>query len=206
MGKKVRDLTGQTFGKLTVIERAGSDKHGNALWKCQCDCSEKNIITVVSYDLINGHTKSCGCLKIERSTKHGQSQTRLHKIWTDMHTRCRNKNAPNYKRYGAENKTVCEEWKDFSNFYKWSKKTGYKENLTIERINNDKGYSPDNCRWATKKEQANNRRTNHFLTYNGETHTITEWSEITGIKRYTLYYRINKLHWNAEKALTTKRE
>lgn len=131
-------------------------------------------------------------------------KTRIYSIYKGMKDRCRYKTNDNYERYGGRGIRVCEEWlADYMNFYNWAINNGYKEGLTLDRIDSNKNYEPDNCRWATYKEQANNTRRNNFITYNGETHTLTEWAEKLGIKRSTLTTRIHRQHWNIEKALTT---
>ena len=135
-------------------------------------------------------------------TTHGESKTRLFHIWQDMRKRCYNKNASNYERYGGRGITVCDEWKEkYEPFRDWAKENGYKETLSLDRIDNDGPYSPENCKWSTEKEQANNRRSTHFLTHNGETHSIKEWSKITGIARSTIGNRI-KAGCTPEEALS----
>lgn len=211
---KVKDMTGQSFGRLTVIDRAGS-KDGKATWRCKCDCG--NIATVSGDVLRRGLSNSCGCLKkeiasrrakakvndlIQKNTKHGMSNSRLYRIWENIKTRCSNTNSDDYHRYGGRGITVCEEWRgSFEAFRDWALANGYKDDLTIDRINNDGPYSPENCRWATIKEQSRNRKSNTPITHNGRTQTLAQWAEETGITTATLWKRL-KRGWDIEKALT----
>lgn len=136
--------------------------------------------------------------------KHGLNETRIYKTWVRMKVRCYNQNHDRYKNYGGRGITVCDEWKnDFKKFYEWAMKNGYSDDLTIDRIDVNGNYEPSNCRWITNKEQCNNRRNNHFITYNGKTQTVSEWAEEIGLDYNTLLVRINRLHWDIEKALTT---
>ena len=162
MSKKL-DLRGQPFGKLTVLRENGRDKHNKVLWLCRCECG--NEVIVRGSSLQSEHTTSCGCYQRERvaesHTTHGMCKTRLHRTWSDMLVR-----AGVYKGASEENKrayqdrgiTVCDEWLVFENFRDWALSHGYKEDLQIDRVNNDAGYCPENCRWATPKENMNNRR------------------------------------------------
>lgn len=204
---KLIDLTGQHFGYWKVIERSANTKGGQTAWLCECKCGKRKIIQ--ASNLRNHSSKSCGCIRKEelsqRNIRHGMAGTRLYGIWNNMIQRTTNANNPRYCDYGGRGIEVCKEWKeDFEVFEKWAIENGYAENLTIDRKDNDKGYCPDNCRWATKKEQNLNTRQNHYLTFNGETKSLAEWADVTGIKRRILSDRINKLGWSAEKALTTK--
>lgn len=186
-------MIGKKFGKLTVLEECKEqNKHRQKVYKCQCDCG--NIAYVRGYKLRSGYTKSCGCLRHEKyALKHGKRHTRLYTIWLNMKDRCCNKNTPSYKNYGARCINVCDDWQhDFMNFYNWAMDNNYQEGLTIDRIDNDKGYSPDNCHWTTPKQQCNNKRNNVYLTYNGKTQTMMQWSEELNIPYYTIKTRHRK--------------
>ncbi len=136
-------------------------------------------------------------------TTHGMSKTRLYYLYRGMITRCYSVNQRTYQRYGAKGVTVCEEWRNSKEaFFEWALSHGYSDELTLDRIDNSKGYCPENCRWATPTEQANNRKSNHIITANGESHTIAEWARITGIKSSTIKSRLHK-GWNEVKAVTT---
>ena len=194
---KFQDLTGMKYGKLTALKRA-ENRSNTTMWVCQCDCG--NITTVAAHHLKNGHTKSCGCLFVPKS--HVMTNTRLHRIWAAMKTICTNPNFFAYKNYGGRGIHICDEWMNsFETFYEWSMRNGYADDLTIDRIDNNRGYEPSNCRWATRSEQSSNRRSVHEITYNGETHNIKEWAEITGINYHTLFSRITNPKWSVERAL-----
>jgi len=192
------DLTGQKFGELTVLERAGSTRYsGNARWLCRCKCG--SVIKVGSGELRSGHSKSCGCSRPNRGCRGGHSDDplgyinhRIYRIFSGMHKRCSNSNEQAYKNYGGRGISVCAEWQAFKPFMEWSLANGYTEALTLDRIDNDGNYEPSNCRWATIKEQANNRRTNTHIEVDGATHTIAEWSEKTGICASTIRNRLDR--------------
>lgn len=164
MGNPKYDLTGQRFGRLTVIECMGSAHDHHKIWKCKCDCG--NFTTVPSNALKLGRTQSCGCLALEHTVNMGKNSathhlrhTRLYNIWANMKQRCCNTDHPRFKDYGARGIRVCDEWLDsFENFYKWAISNGYDKKLTIDRIDNDGIYEPSNCKWSTYKEQAQNKR------------------------------------------------
>lgn len=201
-GMNLINLTGQRFGRLTVVERAENDKHGSPKWKCVCDCGKEKV--VYGSSLRNGKTKSCGCLARELSSNrkktHGLSKSKLHRVWGNMKDRCENKNCKSFPNYGGRGISVCDEWHNFQNFYDWAVLAGYADGLSLDRIDVNGGYCPDNCRWATSKTQANNQRNNHKIEYEGNTHTISEWAELYGIPKHTLYARI-RMGWDIERAL-----
>ena len=196
----MKDMTGMRFGKLTVVERVGSDVYKNITWKCHCDCGT-DIVIPGTY-LRSGDTRSCGCLRRElakeKMSTHGESKSRLYRVWAGIKTRCYNPNSDNYKYYGANGVIMCDEWKNsFEAFKDWSIRNGYDENAdaqecTIDRIKNDKPYSPENCRWINHFGQCNNQRSNRVFEYNGEIHTMAEWARILSINYSTLRARIRR--------------
>lgn len=203
----VIDLSGKRFGNWRVLSCAGRNKSGGAVWKCECSCG--NVRIVDGRSLRSGASTNCGCLRPHvGKPKHSGRNERLYGVFRGMIDRCENKNCAQYERYGGRGITVCDEWRnDYSKFRDWALSSGYqseadKYKCTIDRIDNNKGYSPENCRWVSQKAQSNNKGNNHLLTYNGETHTITEWSEITGIRKDTLRRRIEVYGWSIARALT----
>lgn len=201
------DLTGQHFGYWKVIERSESKKREPTKWLCECKCGTRKV--VVGATLKNGTSKSCGCMRTEllteRAQTHGKSKIRLYRIWARMIQRTTNKNEPDYKYYGGRGIAVCKEWREsFVVFEIWAKESGYADNLTIDRKDNSKNYQPDNCRWVTMKEQSRNTRRTHYLTYNGQTKSLTDWADEMQMSRSALDARINQRRWDVEKALTTE--
>lgn len=193
---KLIDLTGMTFGRLTVIGTCG--KRGrNYYWNCICSCGRSHVAKGGS--LGEGSISSCGCLKKEGLTTHGLSYSRVYKIWRGILNRCKNPNDCNYHRYGAIGINVCERWLKFENFFA---DMGHNNGLQIDRIDNDLGYEPGNCRWATRKENMRNRSNNRMLAFRGETKCVSEWEEIVGLRHGTVNERM-RLGWTADRALTT---
>ncbi len=215
MGKFI-DLTGQKFGRLTVIERAGSTKHGATKWLCKCECGKEKI--VIGDELRKGNTTSCGCYAKEiaketalkhiagKNKTHDMTGTLVYKEWSEMKRRCYNSKDKSYSDYGKRGITVCDRWKNsFEAFCEDVSKLPHfnDKGYSLDRINNNGNYEPDNVRWANSKIQANNRRTNQLITYNNKTQTIAQWADEYGISYKKLWKRINTFHWDIEKALNT---
>lgn len=201
---RLKDLTGMRFNRLIVLKRDETKKN-RVYWICKCDCG--SIKSIMSKHLISGKVKSCGCLHIESikksNKKHGMCKTRIYRIWTNIKYGCYNPNFNGYKYYGGRGIEMCSEWKhDFNAFYRWSIRHGYTNTLSIDRINVNGDYNPSNCRWVTVKEQQNNKRNNHTLTYNNKTHTLSEWAEITGLTPNCIFHRVER-GWTPEQILTT---
>lgn len=201
--RKKENLIGRKFGNLTVIEEAPDyvSPLGKKMtqWKCKCDCGNEIIAT--SRNIKTLHTKSCGCLNHVQI--HGESRSRIYRIWKDVKARCYFPSHKSYTNYGRRGVKMCDEWKNSAKaFVDWSFSHGYSDDLTLDRIDSNKGYSPDNCRWVTMKTQGNNKRNNHRIEYNGKTHTVTEWEEICGFGRGMISRRL-KRGWPVEKAITT---
>lgn len=207
----VSSYIGMKFNKLTILEYVGNDKKSVKYVKCLCECGTEKILTLSAVKL--GKTKSCGCGKkaykesfIKEHTTHGHSKTRLYRIYHGIITRCTNPKREDYKHYGGRGITVCDEWKnDYLSFEKWSLENGYAETLTIDRIDVNKNYSPDNCRWVTRKEQNRNQERTIYLTYNGQVKTLSEWAEIVGKSYWTLMTR-KKLGWTDKEIIEGKQD
>lgn len=202
------ELAGKRFGRLVALEKVGA---GNTIarWKCRCDCGAD--CEVRAANLVNGHTQSCGCLQRERTsetkTVHGHyhgpdgKRSKLYGVWNQMKQRCQNTRNGSYENCGGRGITVCDEWQDFRPFRAWALVNGYREGLSIDRIDNDGDYEPSNCRWTDRTAQAVNRRSAVFLTYDGRTLPIREWAEETGIEAHILRQRLRR-GWTAHRVLT----
>lgn len=202
--KKRNVYIGYRIGKLVVVEYLGLNENKRNIWKCRCDCGNEKIY--MTSQLTNGKTKSCGCSHHEIGKylrKYNDRDRKLYYRWTLIKQRCNNPNNKRYKDYGGRGITICNEWNnDFYSFRDWAISNGYEENLTIDRIDNNKGYSPDNCRWVTNKQQANNKRTNRYITIDGITKTMKQWADEYNIDYHTVQNRI--FHgWDEIEAIIT---
>lgn len=196
---RFKDISGQVFGRWSVLGYAGNNEQGTALWSCRCECG--TVRAVAGERLRRGHSLSCGCLQLDTAQKHGMSYRTEYKIWSNIKQRCFNPKNCNYPNYGARGIRVCASW--LESFESFLHDMGARPTPThsIERKDNNGDYSPDNCCWATQKEQTRNRRNSHFLILNGESHTVSEWAEITGIAKGTITSRLMR-GWPDERILT----
>lgn len=187
---RVKDMTGITINNLKVIKRVENYKDGKVQWLVECRCG--NEFEAIGKYLRNGSIKSCGCLKSKRMTEHGKakathgdSKSRLFSIWSGMKKRCYYKKNIGYKNYGGRGIQVCDEWKNnYSTFKLWAMNNGYDESLTLDRVDNDGNYEPNNCKWSTVTEQNRNKRNNKLFNYNGKVLTQSEICEITGLSKH----------------------
>lgn len=195
---RLDDLTGKRFGRLCVVSRAPNDKNKNTMWNCHCDCGKNSVAQAGC--LKAGRVVSCGCYIADKHRTHGVSKHPLFGIWSNMISRCYDQHNHAYKNYGGRGIYVCSEW--INNPVQFiSDMSPRPPGLDLDRIDNNGNYSKSNCRWATRKEQATNRRSTRLVEFNGETNSILEWSRITGINRRTIAQRLSK-GWPANKALT----
>lgn len=187
--KPASQLLGRRFGRLTVGSRVWPNVNGNTIWSCLCDCGATSTVSAIQ--LTSGRTQSCGCLRMDRLLAkiktHGQSRTQLHRIWGGMLKRCRNKDDP---RYGGRGIFVCERWHSYENFMADMGKP--KKGETLERRDNDGPYSPDNCRWASRKEQGRNTSTTIIVEFGGERMSLSEACERAGLKHHPVYMRMRR--------------
>lgn len=204
------EMIGKRFGRLTVIEEAGRVSGGQITWICRCDCG--NMTKPISGSRMRlGRTRSCGCLSKEllrnRTSTHKATKTRLYNVWLGMRKRCYYPKHNCYADYGGRGISVCAEWKDdFAEFQAWALANGYKEapkgECTLDRIDNSKGYSPENCRWTSMVIQDNNKRNNKMLVIDGRTQTVAQWAHEYGLNPHTVYSRLRKGR-SAEDAIKT---
>ena len=195
------DMTGKRFGKL-VVTGYSHTINKRVYWNCICDCG--NTCAIHGTKLRNGHTKSCGCIKKEACRKRKINKPhykKIYQVWSNMKNRCKNPNNCKYKYYGEKGISICDEWKDFGVFYEWCINSGYSENLTIDRIDSGGNYEPSNCRWITLEDQQRNKCSNVYISCNGETKTITDWSRTLGVTRHSIRYWITKYNGDAEMAI-----
>lgn len=192
----MKHFIGEKIHNLTIIEELKErDKNGSKQWLCKCDCGKTKIYTTSNLNVVKG----CGCCK----GTHKYSQTKLYKTYQRMKNRCYNKKFPHYEIYGGRGIKICDEWlNDFVAFKDWALSNGYKEGLSIDRINPNGNYEPNNCRWITMFEQASNKRNNIFYTIDGMTKTQTEWCRYYNIPKNNVRKRL-EIGWNIKKALTT---
>lgn len=198
-----RVKSGHMFGCYVVVG-PDEDRKGRRYWLCKCSCG--NVKSVREDHVLDGKVISCGCHKdkntADRMRIHGKSQTPIYRIYKHIYGRCYCKTDKRYKDYGGRGITVCEEWKnDFLSFYEWAIKNGYEKHLTIDRIDNDGNYSPDNCRWVSLYVQANNKRNNHFIEYAGIRLTVSQWAHRVGMNPKILDNRLRR-GWSEERSIT----
>ncbi|RLI83493.1 MAG: hypothetical protein DRP01_09035 [Archaeoglobales archaeon] len=190
MGKFI-NLAEEKFGRLTAIERVANNKWNKAVWLCRCDCG--NETTTLANHLRNGSTKSCGCLQQEAHITHGLTGHKLYWVWDAMKRRCKNEAHRSYKNYGNRGISVCDEWRtDFQAFYDWAMASEYEEGLTIDRINNNGNYEPDNCQFITIAENNRNQRRTRNITHDGKTMCISEWARELNVPKATLWKKLNR--------------
>lgn len=202
MGRKQIDLSGERFGMLVAVSIAKrSSSSTRVYWNCICDCGGKRIVS--NDHLRNGDTTDCGCTRkhISHWNKHGMYNTRLYRIWSLMKERCYNSKRKEYPNYGGRGICVCEEWKESKQFIEWALKNGYSDELTLDRVDNNGDYCPDNCRWVSQKEQMRNTRSNHYVSFRDRTIPLTQLAEENGLTYAQLYKRL-KLGWAIEKAIS----
>lgn len=190
-----KDLTGERYGRLTVLGEYSRNSHGTYFWKCRCDCGNECVVR--GDNLKSGDTKSCGCFAAEckppTTVTHGMSRTKLYQVWVAMKQRCENPNDENFDRYGGRGIAVCDEWKQFEPFMEWALANGYVEGaVDLDREDNDQGYSPDNCRFIKHRENLRNTHRKVHDTIRGEDMTLSEAAERYGIPYRLIYQRYKR--------------
>ena len=203
MGVARKVNPGDVFSRVTIIKEV-AQRRGVRRFLCKCKCGKQWEVSLVN--LVEGHTKSCGCLKKERTVErlyiHGKSGEKIYVAWMAMKMRCFNKNNPRYSSYGGRGITVCEEWLNFQNFYDWAIKNGYKPGLSIERVDNDGSYDSANCTWIPRENQTKNTRKTRLIEYNGAKRTLKEWGTLLGVSHKTLSGRLYR-GWSDESIIST---
>lgn len=195
MGRRA-DVTGQRFGRLVAVSSLRSSPHGNRIWRCQCDCGRTSEVLVSN--LLSGHTTTCGCAYARHGHVSAGKKSRTYRSWQAMIERCTRGTCPEYKRYGAKGITICERWRVFVNFL--SDMGERPVGTSLDRIDNDRGYEPGNCRWATRSAQDRNTKRNHWVVVNGERMVLTDAARRLGVHSSTLAERLRKgtaSEWNA---------
>jgi len=197
------EYIGKKYGKLTII--AFDHQHfKRKYYKVACDCGNEKVVCL--QDMKQGDTVSCGCQKKsgDSARTHGCCKTRLYNIWCNMKSRCEKNTNKVFKYYGGKGVSVCDEWQDFSNFKKWADENGYSDKLTIDRVDSNGNYCPENCRWVGQLEQANNKCNNHFISYKGITKSMASWCRELGLNYYKIRSRLTHYNWSVERAFETK--
>lgn len=196
---RYEDLTGRRFGRLVVTKRI--IKNNKGFWLCVCDCG-KIVLMREKTELLSGRRKSCGCYNRDRITKHGDSYSALYSVWHSMKVRCYTKTSIPYKNYGGRGITVCEKWRnDYTAFRDWALGHGYAKGLTLDRIDNNGNYTPENCRFVDMRTQSNNRRSTRHISYKGITQSVAEWGRTLGVRPELILDRLKK-NWPLADALS----
>lgn len=204
MNHNFKDLTGQKFNRLLVLYKTSKSKSGHYYWLCKCDCGKEKEI--LGTHLIQGNIKSCGCYNSELASKRAKMKQkipnkRLSHIWQSMKQRCYDENSISYKNYGKRGITICNEWlNNPTNFYDWAMANGYRENLTIDRIDVNGNYEPNNCRWVIWKKQCENKRNNVIIEYNGEKECVSYFIKKYNLNEFAIYDRLRR-GWSIKDAI-----
>jgi len=199
------NLLHQTFGRLRAVEDVGSSPNGHAMWRCECECGGGTV--ALATNLKSGHTQSCGCFMVDQikaaNTKHGDAYAPEYDTYRKIIQRCTNPSNPSYPDYGARGITVCPEWMGDNGYDRFLADMGRKptSESTIERTDNEKGYQPENCVWADRTVQANNRRTSRIVEYQGQKMTLAQAARVAGVRYGTVVQRVNVYGWSIEQAL-----
>lgn len=196
------DLTGEKYGRLTV-ESLNRSENGIVYWNCLCDCGKTTVVR--GSNLKTGAVKSCGCLvhQASKCRTHNESKTKLYRHWISMIYRCHNPKNSAYKWYGARGISVCDDWKTYEGFKAWVEATRPREDYTVERIDVNGNYSPDNCTWIPMSEQAKNRTSSIQIEHDGRVQNLTDWCKELNLEYKRVHNRMFKLGWDFEKAITT---